>query len=128
MREGLKAGFTVLKLHRVMANYRPENLRSERLLARLGFEKEGLARSYLKINGSWADHVLRRRPIRVMLVKDLPPSPQLSPPHEKSSPAQYQSPALAHKHPESSDGESVSDWRGHRCLRFRRAILQPVHA
>ncbi|MGF6779865.1 GNAT family N-acetyltransferase [Paraburkholderia sp. GAS334] len=53
--------FQHLKLHRVMANYRPENTRSARLLERTGFQYEGLARSYLKINGSWADHVLTSR-------------------------------------------------------------------
>jgi ribosomal-protein-alanine N-acetyltransferase len=65
MREGLAAAidhvFSALKLHRIMANYRPENLRSESLLTRLGFEKEGVARSFLMINGSWADHVLTSR-------------------------------------------------------------------
>ena len=50
--------FTQVGLHRVMANYIPTNLRSEKLLIRLGFEKEGLAKSYLKIAGSWQDHVL----------------------------------------------------------------------
>ncbi len=50
--------FCEYKLHRIMANYCPENRRSGRLLTRLGFEREGLARAYLKINGFWADHVL----------------------------------------------------------------------
>ncbi|KAF1043271.1 MAG: putative ribosomal N-acetyltransferase YdaF [Herbaspirillum frisingense] len=50
--------FEALRLHRVMANHLPDNLRSARLLARLGFEQEGLARAYLHINGAWADHVL----------------------------------------------------------------------
>jgi len=50
--------FDAMQLHRIMANYRPENERSARLLARLGFEKEGEARAYLRINGVWADHVL----------------------------------------------------------------------
>jgi ribosomal-protein-alanine N-acetyltransferase len=50
--------FHELKLHRIMANYRPENVRSAALLARLGFLKEGVARRYLKINGVWADHIL----------------------------------------------------------------------
>lgn len=62
MHEALKAaiayGFDAMKLHRIMANYRPENARSARLLERLGFEREGQARAYLKINGVWADHVL----------------------------------------------------------------------
>ncbi|WP_323123815.1 ribosomal protein S5-alanine N-acetyltransferase [Burkholderia alba] len=50
--------FTELALHRIMANYRPENERSGALLARLGFEREGYARRYLKIGGIWTDHVL----------------------------------------------------------------------
>ncbi|WP_415232094.1 hypothetical protein [Psychromonas sp.] len=33
-------------------------MRSEKLLVKLGFEKEGVAKSYLKIAGSWQDHVL----------------------------------------------------------------------
>jgi [ribosomal protein S5]-alanine N-acetyltransferase len=48
----------VLKLHRVMANYMPHNKRSERLLERVGFKREGYAEKYLKINGKWEDHVL----------------------------------------------------------------------
>jgi ribosomal-protein-alanine N-acetyltransferase len=50
--------FGTLRLHRIMANYRPENARSARLLERLGFAREGLARDYLFINGAWCDHVL----------------------------------------------------------------------
>ena len=50
--------FTQLNLHRVMANYMPENTRSARVLEKLGFEKEGYAKSYLKIAGEWRDHVL----------------------------------------------------------------------
>lgn len=53
--------FTELGLHRVMANYMPANVRSARLLERLGFEREGLARQYLKIAGRWEDHVLTAR-------------------------------------------------------------------
>ncbi|UUE10922.1 GNAT family N-acetyltransferase [Dickeya zeae] len=45
-------------LHRIMANHLPDNIRSQNILARLGFEREGFARSYLKINGKWQDHVL----------------------------------------------------------------------
>jgi ribosomal-protein-alanine N-acetyltransferase len=33
-------------------------VRSERLLARLGFEREGYAKAYLKIAGQWQDMVL----------------------------------------------------------------------
>ena len=62
MREILLAGigyiFDEFKLHRIMANYIPNNERSGQLLRSLGFEEEGLAKSYLKIAGSWQDHVL----------------------------------------------------------------------
>lgn len=65
MHEALTAAmahvFSTMRLHRIMANYRPENVRSASLLARLGFEREGLARAYLKINGVWADHILTSR-------------------------------------------------------------------
>ncbi|WES87026.1 GNAT family N-acetyltransferase [Dickeya fangzhongdai] len=45
-------------LHRIMANHLPDNTRSQNILARLGFVREGFAKSYLKINGIWQDHVL----------------------------------------------------------------------
>ncbi len=50
--------FSEFGLHRIMANYIPTNIRSELILQRLGFQKEGLAKSYLKIAGSWQDHIL----------------------------------------------------------------------
>lgn len=50
--------FGELDLHRVMANHLPGNERSARLLARLGFEREGYAKNYLYIAGVWQDHVL----------------------------------------------------------------------
>jgi len=50
--------FGTMRLHRIMANFRPENERSRRLLQRLGFVEEGLARRYLFIDGAWRDHVL----------------------------------------------------------------------
>jgi ribosomal-protein-alanine N-acetyltransferase len=62
MTEALRAGnrwvFAELKLHRIMANYHPDNARSERVLERLGFVREGFARDYLYIDGAWRDHVL----------------------------------------------------------------------
>lgn len=57
----LDLAFGPLDLHRVMANYMPHNERSARLLARLGFEREGYAQQYLRINGRWEDHVLTAR-------------------------------------------------------------------
>ncbi len=53
--------FDDLGLHRVMANYMPENERSARVLKRCGFEIEGRARAYLKIAGRWEDHILTAR-------------------------------------------------------------------
>lgn len=50
--------FENVGLNRVMANYIPVNARSGVLLQRLGFEREGYARKYLKIAGIWQDHVL----------------------------------------------------------------------
>lgn len=50
--------FNERQLHRIMANFIPSNIRSEKLLNRLGFQKEGIAKSYLKIAGAWQDHVL----------------------------------------------------------------------
>jgi len=62
MAEALRAtnafAFDTLRLHRIMANYRPENSRSARLLERLGFAREGMARDYLFIDGAWRDHVM----------------------------------------------------------------------
>jgi len=53
--------FVSLNLHRVQASHLPENERSRRLLARLGFVTEGLAREYLFIAGAWRDHVINAR-------------------------------------------------------------------
>jgi [ribosomal protein S5]-alanine N-acetyltransferase len=62
MREALEAAlpymFDVRGLHRIEANYMPHNVRSGRLLKRLGFGVHGYARDYLLISGEWQDHVL----------------------------------------------------------------------
>ena len=50
--------FGPLELHRLQANHVPENARSARVLKRLGFRKEGLAKDYLFIGGAWRDHVM----------------------------------------------------------------------
>ena len=58
--------FSDLGITRIQAAYLPENHRSARLLHRLGFEREGFVRDYLKIAGRWRDHVLtaKRAPQR----------------------------------------------------------------
>ena len=58
VRHVLDVAFNEHGLNRVMANYMPRNARSARLLEKLGFEREGTARRYLLINGTWEDHVL----------------------------------------------------------------------
>jgi [ribosomal protein S5]-alanine N-acetyltransferase len=50
--------FETLRLHRLEAATQPGNMPSMRVLERCGFEREGYARGYLKINGAWQDHVL----------------------------------------------------------------------
>ncbi len=49
--------FRVMNFHRVEANYMPHNVRSGKLLRRLGFTVEGYSRDYVRINGQWEDHV-----------------------------------------------------------------------
>jgi ribosomal-protein-alanine N-acetyltransferase len=53
----LDYAFRKLKLHRVEANVQPGNRRSLALVERLGFEREGYSRRYVKIGGRWRDHV-----------------------------------------------------------------------
>ncbi len=72
MREAVDAiclnAFTEHGLHRVEAATVIENERSQRLLKRCGFRQEGIARGYLKICGTWRDHLLFAR-----LASDKPP-------------------------------------------------------
>ena len=35
----------------------PRNVRSMRIVKKLGFYDEGLANKYLRINGKWEDHI-----------------------------------------------------------------------
>jgi ribosomal-protein-alanine N-acetyltransferase len=58
VQSALDYAFSTLGLHRVQANHLPENERSARLLARLGFRREGYAERFLLIDGVWRDHVL----------------------------------------------------------------------
>jgi ribosomal-protein-alanine N-acetyltransferase len=62
MREAIEAvvhyAFQRLDLSRLEAACLPENDPSRRLLERCGFKYEGVAQSYLQINGRWRTHVL----------------------------------------------------------------------
>ena len=57
-RAGIAHMFGHEGLHRIMASHLPRNMRSAALLEKLGFEREGYARSYLRIDGRWEDMVL----------------------------------------------------------------------
>lgn len=54
----VRYAFVTLRLHRIEAACIPDNVRSTRVLEKAGFRREGLLRSYLRINGSWQDHYL----------------------------------------------------------------------
>ena len=54
----VRFAFDTLRLHRVEAACIPDNARSIRVLEKAGFRREGLLRSYLRINGVWQDHYL----------------------------------------------------------------------
>jgi [ribosomal protein S5]-alanine N-acetyltransferase len=62
MREAIAAvvhhAFTTLDLSRIEAGCLPENTPSRRLLESCGYKYEGVAQSYLQINGRWRNHVL----------------------------------------------------------------------
>ncbi|MGC4938947.1 GNAT family N-acetyltransferase [Kribbella sp. DT2] len=51
----------VLLLHRIAASTNHDNLRSQRVLEKCGFEQYGFARNYLHINGQWRDSNLYHR-------------------------------------------------------------------
>lgn len=44
------------RLHRVQAAVMPENTASVRVVEKAGFRLEGLAKNYLRIDGTWRDH------------------------------------------------------------------------
>ena len=53
--------FAMLRLHRIEAACIPSNTGSIRLLEKTGFAREGYAREYLCIAGTWQDHLLYAR-------------------------------------------------------------------
>ncbi len=62
MREAIVAlvhhAFEALDLSRIEAACLPENAASRGVLEKCGFKYEGVAQSYLQINGRWRNHVL----------------------------------------------------------------------
>jgi [ribosomal protein S5]-alanine N-acetyltransferase len=61
VRAVLPFAFGPLRLHRVEAACIPTNVASIRLLENTGFKREGYAKEYLCINGTWQDHLLYAR-------------------------------------------------------------------
>jgi ribosomal-protein-alanine N-acetyltransferase len=59
--ELLVFAFGEARLHRVEAGTLVDNVGSQRVLERNGFERIGIARRYLRIAGEWRDHVLFQR-------------------------------------------------------------------
>ena len=57
----LSYSYEELRLHRLEAACLPDNEGSIRVLEGNGFQREGLARRFLKINGVWQDHLLFAR-------------------------------------------------------------------
>lgn len=60
-------------LHRIQVAVRPDNAPSLRVMARMGFQEEGLCRDYLFINGAWRDHKIFAR-VNPDWPRDQPPA------------------------------------------------------
>jgi len=56
--ELIPIAFGELGLHRLEAGTLVDNVASQRVLEKNGFEQVGIARGYLHIGGAWRDHVL----------------------------------------------------------------------
>ncbi len=56
VRLSVKFAFEHAGLHRVQAAVMPRNVASVRVVEKVGFMYEGLAKFYLKIYGNWEDH------------------------------------------------------------------------
>ena len=58
VRELIPIAFGDLGLHRLEAGTLVDNVASQRVLEKNGFEQVGIAHGYLHIGGAWRDHVL----------------------------------------------------------------------
>lgn len=54
----LRYGHSTLSLHRIQAACGPDNVASQRVLAKLGFTYEGRMREHVFTNGAWRDSLL----------------------------------------------------------------------
>jgi [ribosomal protein S5]-alanine N-acetyltransferase len=59
--EVIPIAFGELGLHRLEAGTLVDNVASQRVLEKNGFEQIGIARDYLHIGGAWRDHMLFQR-------------------------------------------------------------------
>lgn len=59
----VEIAFGEFELHRVEAGTLVDNIASQRVLEKNGFERIGIARRFLWINGAWRDHVLFQRTV-----------------------------------------------------------------
>ncbi len=57
----VEVAFREARLHRLQAGTLLDNVRSQRVLERNGFQRIGVAPRYLRIAGRWQDHVLYQR-------------------------------------------------------------------
>jgi ribosomal-protein-alanine N-acetyltransferase len=56
-----RLAFDELALHRLQAGIQPANVGSQKAFLRNGFERIGLAKSYLFVDGAWRDHRLYQK-------------------------------------------------------------------
>ena len=50
-------GFRALRLHRIEAHVAPGNSASQKVVEKLGFQREGIAREFEFVNGRFLDHI-----------------------------------------------------------------------
>ena len=50
-------GFRALSLHRIEAHVAPGNSASQKVVEKLGFQREGIAREFEFVNGRFLDHI-----------------------------------------------------------------------
>ena len=58
LRDAANIAFLDLRLQRIQAETLTNNIRSQRVLDRLGFQRYGVAPSYMHIAGAWQENVL----------------------------------------------------------------------
>lgn len=55
--KGIEIMFNDYGLHRIEANIMPRNKKSIHVVERCQFKSEGISKNYLRINGTWEDHI-----------------------------------------------------------------------